>query len=49
MLTHIKRWREAAEVHGEMSGSIRDVTVVQVVAFVEPEWLVAPAVDAVLP
>ena len=49
MLTHIKRWREAVEVHGEVFDSIRPVTVVQVVAFVEPEWLVAPAVDAVLP
>ena len=50
MLTDIARWREAAEVHGAVFGDIRPViTVVQVVAFVEADWLVELEVDAILP
>ena len=50
MLTDINRWREAGQVHGEVFAAIRPViTVVQVSAFVDPEWLVELEVDAVLP
>lgn len=50
MLTDIAHWREAAAVHGEVFGAIRPViTVVQVVAFVQPEWLVELEMDAILP
>ncbi|QDC11529.1 RidA family protein [Oceanicola sp. D3] len=49
MLTDISRWREAAEVHGEIFSAIRPVlTVVEVSAFVEPDWLVETEIDAII-
>lgn len=50
LLTDIASWREAGQVHGEVFGAIRPVTtVLQVTAFVDPEWLVEIEADAVLP
>ncbi|MEO1745117.1 MAG: RidA family protein [Pseudomonadota bacterium] len=49
MLTDISQWKEAAKAHGEVFGDIRPViTVVEVSAFVEPEWLVETEMDAVI-
>lgn len=49
MLTGSARRRQAAEEHGAVFGAIRAATtVVQVVAFVEPEWLLELEADAVL-
>jgi enamine deaminase RidA (YjgF/YER057c/UK114 family) len=49
LLTRIEDWRVVAEVHGEFFANIRPVnTIVQVVRFVDPEWLVETEVDAVV-
>ena len=49
MLTDISRWKEAAEVHGEVFGAIRPVcTFVEVSGFINPEWLVETELDAVI-
>ncbi|MDU8928094.1 Rid family hydrolase [Alisedimentitalea sp. MJ-SS2] len=49
MLTDISRWKEAAEVHGEVFGDIRPVcTFVEVSGFINPEWLVETELDAVM-
>ncbi|HEY5781634.1 MAG TPA: RidA family protein [Lysobacter sp.] len=49
MLTRIEDWKAVAQVHGEFFGAIRPVnTIVQVVGFVDPQWLVETEVDAVL-
>ncbi|MEM0899189.1 MAG: RidA family protein [Pseudomonadota bacterium] len=49
MLTDITTWKDAAKAHGEVFGDIRPViTVVEVSAFVEPEWLVETEMDAVI-
>lgn len=48
LLTRIEDWRQVAEVHGEFFGDVRPVnTIMQVMGFVEPEWLVEIEVDAV--
>lgn len=50
MLTNIDRWQEAARAHGEVFSGIRPAcTFVQVVQFIDPEWLVELEVDAVVP
>jgi len=50
MLTDIGRWREAARAHGEVFGTIRPAsTFVQVVRFIDPEWLVEIEADCILP
>lgn len=50
LLTRIEDWRAVAEVRGEFFRDIRPVdTVVQVVRFINPEWLVEVEVDAVVP
>ena len=49
MLVRIEDWKAVAQVHGEFFGSIRPVnTIVQVVGFIDPQWLVETEVDAVL-
>jgi enamine deaminase RidA (YjgF/YER057c/UK114 family) len=50
MLTDASSWREAARAHGEYFTSIRPAcTFVQVVAFIDPEWLVEVEADAIVP
>ena len=50
MLTDIGRWREAARAHGEVFGTVRPAcTFVQVVRFIDPEWLVEAEADCVIP
>lgn len=49
LLTDIALWSEAAKVHGEVFGDIRPgCTVMQVSAFVDPDWLVEIEVDAII-
>jgi enamine deaminase RidA (YjgF/YER057c/UK114 family) len=49
LLTRIEDWRTVAEVHGRFFREIRPVTtVMQVVRFIDPEWLVEIEVDAVV-
>jgi enamine deaminase RidA (YjgF/YER057c/UK114 family) len=49
MLTDVSRWREAARAHGEYFASIRPAcTFVQVVAFIDPDWLVEIEADAII-
>ena len=48
MLRRIDDWREAARAHADFFGDIRPAsTFVQVVGFVDPEWLVELEFDAV--
>ena len=48
LLTRIDDWDAVTRVHGEVFGSIRPAnTVMQVVRFIDPEWLVEIEVDAV--
>ena len=50
MLTDMTHWREAARAHGEYFAEIRPATtVVQVVGFVDPDWLVELEADAIAP
>ena len=49
LLTRIEDWRAVAPVHGEIFGDIRPVnTIMQVSAFVDPDWLIETEVDAIL-
>lgn len=49
MLTDMSAWREAARAHGEYFGSIRPAcTFVQVVGFIDPQWLVEIEADAIV-
>lgn len=49
MLTDMTHWREAARAHGEYFAEIRPATtVVQVVGFVDPDWLVELEADAII-
>jgi enamine deaminase RidA (YjgF/YER057c/UK114 family) len=49
MLTDMAGWEQAARAHGEYFGAIRPVTtVVQVVGFVDPDWLVELEADAIV-
>ncbi len=49
MLTDMTHWREAARAHGEYFAEIRPATtVVQVVGFVDPDWLVELEADAIV-
>ncbi|MCR5858349.1 RidA family protein [Mesorhizobium sp. J428] len=49
MLTDMTQWREAARAHGEYFAEIRPATtVVQVVGFVDPDWLVELEADAIV-
>lgn len=49
LLTRIDDWQAVAAVHGEFFGGIRPAnTIMQVVRFIEPEWLVEIEADAVI-
>jgi len=49
LLTRIDDWQAAAAVHGEFFRDIRPVnTIMQVVRFIDPEWLVEIEADAVV-
>lgn len=48
-LTDISQWEEIGRAHGKFFGSIRPAsTMVQVTAFIQPEWLVEIEADAVV-
>jgi enamine deaminase RidA (YjgF/YER057c/UK114 family) len=49
-LTRIQHWEAVAEVHGELFRHIRPATtVVQVGAFIDPDWLIEIEADAIAP
>ena len=49
ILTDIALWKDAARAHAEVFGEIRPVTtLMQVVAFVDPDWLVEIEAEAIL-
>jgi enamine deaminase RidA (YjgF/YER057c/UK114 family) len=49
LLTRIDDWEAVTRVHGEVFGGIRPAnTVMQVVRFIDPEWLVEVEADAVV-
>lgn len=49
LLTRIEDWESVAAVHGEIFRDIRPAnTIMQVSAFIDPEWLVESEVDAVV-
>jgi enamine deaminase RidA (YjgF/YER057c/UK114 family) len=49
LLTRIEDWQAVASVHGEVFGAIRPAnTVVQVVGFIDPDWLLEMEADAVV-
>jgi enamine deaminase RidA (YjgF/YER057c/UK114 family) len=49
-LTDIAHWEAVGRVHGEVFGDIRPAnTMLQVSAFVSPDWLVEIEADAVVP
>ena len=49
LLTRIEDWEHVAAVHGEFFGDIRPAnTIMQVVRFIDPDWLVEIEADAVL-
>jgi enamine deaminase RidA (YjgF/YER057c/UK114 family) len=50
LLTDIAHWEAAARAHGEIFGIIRPVTtVMQVTAFIDPNWLVELEAEAIIP
>ena len=49
LLTCIEDWESVGRVHGEFFGEIRPVTtVMQVVRFADPDWLVEIEADAIV-
>ena len=49
ILTDIGLWKDAARAHAEVFGTIRPVTtLMQVTAFVDPDWLVEIEAEAVI-
>lgn len=49
LLTRMEDWEQVAIVHGEFFSSIRPAsTVMQVVRFIDPDWLIEIEADAVV-
>ena len=49
LLIRIEDWEQVAAVHGEFFGDVRPAnTIMQVVRFIDPDWLVEIEADAVL-
>jgi len=49
LLTRIEDWERVATVHGECFGNLRPAnTIMQVVRFIDPDWLVEMEADAVV-
>jgi len=49
-LTRIQDWQTVADVHGEFFRGIHPATtVVQVVSFIDPDWLIEVEADAIVP
>jgi len=49
LLTRIEDWEHVATVHGEFFGGIRPAnTIMQVVRFIDPDWLVEIEADAIV-
>ena len=49
LLTRIEDWEQVAAVHGEFFRNIRPAnTIMQVVRFIDPDWLVEIESDAVV-
>ena len=49
LLTRIEDWEQVAAMHGKFFGSIRPAnTIMQVVRFIDPDWLVEIEADAVV-
>ena len=49
LLTRIEDWEHVAAVHGEFFGDIRLAnTIMQVVRFIDPDWLVEIEADAIV-
>ena len=49
-LTCIQDWQTVADVHGEFFRGIHPATtVVQVVSFIDPDWLIEVEADAIVP
>jgi enamine deaminase RidA (YjgF/YER057c/UK114 family) len=49
LLTRIEDWEQVAAVHGEFFGNIRPAnTIMQVVRFIDPDWLIEIEADAIV-
>jgi enamine deaminase RidA (YjgF/YER057c/UK114 family) len=48
-LTRIQDWQAVAEIHGELFRDVCPATVVQVGAFIDPDWLIEVEADAIVP
>jgi enamine deaminase RidA (YjgF/YER057c/UK114 family) len=49
LLTHIEDWEQVGIVHGQFFGNIRPAnTIMQVMRFIDPEWLVEIEADAIV-